>query len=144
MHGTTQDIGISSIPSQAEIQIDNQNSGKTPYVAKLSRGENHILSVKLDGYQPYETTLTKSVSGWVLGNILIGGLIGLAVDAISGGIYTLSPEQINAVMASNTTNSVKTSKDGLVSIFVVLKPLPGWKKVASLKPAKFPYSTSLN
>lgn len=43
----------------------------------------------MDGYLPDETTLTKKVSGWVRGNLVFGGLIGLAVDAISGGMAQL-------------------------------------------------------
>lgn len=130
IHGTSQDVGISSQPSQAEVVINNQTHGKTPLVAKLSRKDNHIIKINLPGYQPYETTLTRNVSGWVWGNVLFGGLIGLAVDAISGGIYNLTPEQIVATMASE---NVKVSDNGLY-IAIVLLPQPEWNKVASLTP----------
>src|SRR5882724_5849028 len=94
MHGTSQDVGISSQPSGAEVTLDNAPAGKTPVVTHMKRGDNHILKLELPGYAPYEATFTKSVSGWVWGNILFGGLIGLGVDAITGGLYNLTPEQL--------------------------------------------------
>ena len=130
MHGTTQDVTVSSSPSQAEIIIDNQTHGKTPLIAKLSTGDNHTIKINLPGYQPYETILTRSVSGWVWGNIAVGGLIGLAVDAISGGLYNLTPEQVVGVLAPT---AVKVSDNGLY-IAIVLSPNPEWKKIASLTP----------
>src|SRR6266404_2478012 len=87
IHGTRQDVGISSTPTGASVSIDNTENGKTPLIAKLTRKDNHIVKIELAGYQTFEATLTRSVSGWVWGNIAFGGLIGLAVDGISGGIY---------------------------------------------------------
>ena len=36
-------------------------------------------------YQPFDMTLTRSVSGWVWRNIVFGGLIGLASRGLSDG-----------------------------------------------------------
>jgi hypothetical protein len=89
MQGTKQQIGISSNPSGANVIIDGKNFGNTPLTAELSRKDNHIVKIELDGFLPYETTLTKKVSGWVAGNIIFGGLIGLAIDAISALFQTV-------------------------------------------------------
>lgn len=105
IHGTRQDVGISSNPSGADVTINNVSFGKTPVIAKLAREDNHIIKVSQPGFQTYDATLTKSASGWVWGNILFGGLIGLAVDAISGGIYNLSPEQVNATLTKETSSA---------------------------------------
>jgi hypothetical protein len=101
MHGTTQSIGISSTPTGASVSVDNIAHGQTPVVAPLSRKDNHIVKVELAGYQPFEATVTRSVSGWVAGNLVFGGLIGLGVDALSGGLYTLGPEQITATLLAS-------------------------------------------
>ena len=100
IHGTTQDIGITSVPSGATITIDGTSYGTALVVAKLKRGRAHTVKVELPGYHPYEAVINKDMSGWVFGNIIFGGLIGLAVDAITGGLYDLSPEQIQATRAS--------------------------------------------
>ena len=86
IHGTHQDVGISSVPTGAGVWVDNTEYGQTPLIAKLSRRDNHIVRIQMNGYQPFEATITHSVSGWVWGNIVFGGLVGLAVDAISGGM----------------------------------------------------------
>lgn len=128
MHGTTQGVGLSSNPSNARITVNNQPMGTTPTVLKLSRKDNHIVRMELDGYQPFEATLTRSTSGWVFGNIVFGGLIGLAVDAMSGGLYKLTPEQVTAQMASGAAGQ---SGDGLF-LTVVMTPEAGWVKVGQL------------
>lgn len=131
IHGTRQDVGISSAPTGALVKIDNVPSGNTPVVAKLARKDNHFVHVELSGYQPFDMTLTRSVSGWVWGNIVFGGLIGLAVDAIDGAFYNLSPEQVSATLAANHASVAKTN-DGIY-LFAVLKPEPGWVKVGQLQ-----------
>jgi hypothetical protein len=132
MHGTRQDVGISTMPTGASVTIDNLQSGNTPVFAKLSRKENHVVHIDMQGYQPLDLTLTHSVSGWVWGNIAFGGLIGLAVDAISGGMYKLSPEQLSATLVTTHASLGKT-KDG-VYLVAVLKPQADWVKVAQLQP----------
>jgi hypothetical protein len=131
IHGTRQDVGISSAPTGAMVKIDNVSSGNTPVVAKLTRKDNHFVRVELSSYQPFDMTLTRSVSGWVWGNIVFGGLIGLAVDAIDGAFYNLSPEQVSATLAANHASVSKTG-DGIY-LFAVLKPEPGWVKVGQLQ-----------
>jgi uncharacterized protein YceK len=131
MHGTSQDVGISSTPTSASVTVDNATQGTTPFVAKLSRKDNHIIHIAADGYAPADLTLTHSTSGWVWGNLLFGGIIGLAVDAISGGLYKLTPEQLNTTLAKQSA-SVAPTKDGF---YVVLVPAAeqGWLKVGQLE-----------
>ncbi|MGH7553307.1 MAG: PEGA domain-containing protein, partial [Longimicrobiales bacterium] len=99
MHGTKQSVGISSAPAGANIFIDNAPFGATPMVADLARKDHHTIRLEMEGYQPFAMSVSRGVSGWVVGNILFGGLIGLAVDAISGGMYKLTPEQVSATLA---------------------------------------------
>lgn len=131
MHGSHQDIGISSTPTSASVTIDNAAKGQTPFVANLSRKDNHVIHIAADGYEPADLTLTRSTSGWVWGNLVFGGLIGLAVDAITGGLYKLTPDQLSATLAKQSA-SIARSKDGF---YVVLVPAAerGWLKVGQLR-----------
>jgi hypothetical protein len=132
MHGTSQDVGISSSPTGASVSIDNQSPGQTPYIAHLSRKDNHVIKLALDGYAPADLTVTRKTSGWVWGNIVFGGLIGLAVDAITGGLYNLTPEQLSATLASQKA-SIAPTKDG-VFVILVRDADPSWVKVGQLTP----------
>jgi hypothetical protein len=108
--------------------------GTTPVVAKLSRRESHLVKIEMDGYQPFEATLTRGVSGWVWGNIVFGGLIGLAVDAISGGMFKLTPEQITGTLAQK--NMAHFQADGELYIVVVLDADPQWERIGTLNRAQ--------
>ena len=131
VHGTKQEVGISSSPTGATVMIDDNDVGATPVVSKLTRKKNHVVKIQLAGYQPFETTLTHSVSGWVWGNLAFGGLIGLVVDASSGGIYKLTPEQVEGALQSGHA-SATTTTDGIY-VVAVLKAQSDWVKVAQLE-----------
>lgn len=130
IHGGSQDIGFSSTPSSAKVMVDNNPVGQTPVITKLSRKDNHIVRMELEGYKPFEATLTRGTSGWVWGNLVFGGIPGLAIDAISGGLYKLTPEQIAAQLARQGA-SVQSEEDAIY-IGVVLQPDPEWERVGAL------------
>ncbi|MDF1545592.1 MAG: PEGA domain-containing protein [bacterium] len=133
MQGSSQEIGIQSRPTGATVTIDNRQFGQTPVVAKLSRKDNHVVRVTLAGYEPFDATITRSTSGWVWGNIVFGGLIGLAVDAISGGLYKLKPEQVEARLASKSMGYIGETCDFYIA--VVLEKDPNWEKIGTLVPS---------
>lgn len=93
MNGMNQSVDISTNPSNAEIWIDGNFIGRSPIVTKLERKSSHLLKVQLEGYAPHHTTFKQELSGWVFGNLLFGGLPGLAIDAATGSLYRLTPEQ---------------------------------------------------
>jgi hypothetical protein len=131
MHGSSQKIGISSSPAGAKVTVDTTAYGNTPLFAKLKRGDDHIVTIELESFQKVQLTITKSASGWVWGNIIFGGLIGLAVDAATGGLYDLSPEQLNAELKKQNIGA--TIKNDGVYIVTVLRPDPSWQKISALK-----------
>ena len=130
INGTHQQIGISSSPSDAWIWVDRNYVGNTPLILELSRKDNHVVRLELPGYAPYEIQFTKTVSGWIFGNIVFGGFIGLAVDAVSGGIYRLTPEQVHAELRAHYGIDSCNSNDSFIS--VVLEPQAGWEKIGNL------------
>jgi len=131
MHGKAQEVSIASTPSGATVTVDNEALGTTPVVAKLKRKDKHVIAVKLDGYQPFELTTTRSTSGWVWGNILFGGLIGLAVDLGTGGAYKVNPAQISAQLAQ--AHAGATFQDGMLYVVLVRTPDPSWEKIGQLE-----------
>ena len=131
IHGTRQTVSISSNPSRAAVLIDGNSEGRTPVTVELSRKDHHTVVVNLDGYLPYETKFIRKVDGWIAGNIVFGGIIGLAVDAISGGMYKLTPDQIQGDLKNANTSVVQAGK-GLY-ITVVLKPKHDWVKIGQLE-----------
>ena len=132
MHGSGQSIGISSHPSGASVFIDNVPYGNTPVSANLSRRDEHTVRIELKGYAPYEMQITKRTSAWVFGNIVFGGLIGLAVDAISGGLYELTPSHIRALFDKQGMNY--PNRKDVIYVSLVSSPDPSWRKIGNLVP----------
>jgi PEGA domain-containing protein len=130
MHGSSQEVGISSSPTGAKVTIDNMPLGVTPVVAHLRRKDNHTIKIEMDGYQPFEMATTRKVSGWVWGNIVFGGLIGLAVDAITGGLYNVNPDQVSGTLVKRTS-ALDRGPD--VMVVVVLHPDPKWVRIGTLE-----------
>ena len=130
MHGKTQSVGISSVPEGATVTVDNQPVGTTPVFAELTRKDEHVVRISLEGYTTSTLTLIRKTSGWVWGNILFGGLIGLAVDAITGGLYKLEPEQLAATLLRDQSTAIE---DGRLYVVTVLHPRPGWVKIGQLQ-----------
>src|SRR6266446_1114588 len=131
IHHTRQEVGISSTPTSAKVTIDNEPSGNTPVVVKLKRKHTHTVKIELEGYQPFEMALTRKVSGWVWGNIFLGGFIGLIVDAANGSMYNLRPDQITASLAKQNVRLGGTN--GSLIVMVVLRRDPSWDAIGSLK-----------
>ncbi|HYR31159.1 MAG TPA: PEGA domain-containing protein [Gemmatimonadales bacterium] len=131
MHGSSQSVSIASQPTGASVMIDNQPAGVTPVAAKLKRKDMHHIAIKMDGYQPFEMVTTRKVSGWVWGNIIFGGLIGLAVDAMTGGLYEVRPEEVNGQLVKS--GAVLSRHDGNVYVFLVPQADPSWRKIGQLQ-----------
>ena len=97
VHQTTQQVKVDSEPSGAAVTVmcgDVHNDPKltTPAVVTLHRKPN-LCSLKLakEGYPEKEVKFAKTMSPWYLGNVLIGGIVGLIVDAANGAMWNRTP-----------------------------------------------------
>ena len=133
IHGPKQQVTISSNPTAAAVMVDGNPVGNTPVTTKLTRKDKHVVNITLDGYRPLEMRLSRDVDGWVWGNLLLGGFIGLAVDAITGSMYKIDPDDVTAQLQSNATGSTgKIDKDGIY-VFVTMNPDASWTKIGQLE-----------
>lgn len=110
----TQNVTITSDPAEAEVTITNKagvviHKGVTPQVIELKKsrgyfkGETYKLLVSKKGYVPQETTIDSYPNGWYIGgNLIFGGLIGwIVVDPLTGSMFTLTPDEVNAKLAKH-------------------------------------------
>lgn len=134
IRGSKQNVIILSEPKNATIEVDGANIGQTPYVARLERRSKHLVKISLDGYTPYEITLTQKLNGWIFGNLLLGGLIGIAVDVATGAMFSLRPKDINAEFP--VPSNVQNKPAAGLYITAVLKVDPSWQKIGQLERAK--------
>ena len=73
-------VSFTSNPSGATVSIDDAPVGTTPCEADVGRKARYV-TMELTGYAPATVGVDRELNGWVFGNILIGGIIGLIVDA---------------------------------------------------------------
>jgi hypothetical protein len=131
VNGKFQKVNFYSSPIGAEVIVDGTNRGKSPILVDLARSSSHNVQIKLEGFQPFDLVLERKVSGWVWGNILFGGIIGLIVDASTGGMYKLTPEQVEASLKASPRAVSQANGNGMI-IALTLTPDPGWQKVGQL------------
>ncbi|MBI4676681.1 MAG: caspase family protein [Elusimicrobia bacterium] len=95
IHGTRQNVQISSDPSGATVLLDSTPQGTTPLVLGLKRNRNHTIVINPESWNSYvDVSLKRKFSRWSLGNIIFLSLspAGLLVDWLSGGLYNLSSD----------------------------------------------------
>jgi hypothetical protein len=126
VHSGPRAISVASTPSGAKVSIyDRSNAlvqtSTTPFVAQLStrygyfKGQKYRLVFELPGHAPAEVNLESELSGWYLGNLVFGGLIGmLIVDPLTGAMYNLSPEKIEQPLTTSQAEVIRDGKGLLV------------------------------
>jgi len=95
MNGTQHYLAITSIPPGARVTVDNREFFDTPITAVLDKGAKHTVQIELDGYLPFEMEISRKLNWLVVGELFLFAPM-IVVDMITGGIFTLSPEQVRA------------------------------------------------
>lgn len=115
MHGTMQEVSILSAPAGAQVSVDSAAVGRTPLSIQLRRKAAHQVRIEAAGYESYDASVGRHVSGWVWGNLLLTvyAVIGVPVDLLTGGLYSLEPDWIRASLtpSSNMLGSRDSSTD---------------------------------
>ena len=90
--GTTQSMTVTSEPTAAICRLEREGTtvgvvNPTPGTVTISRSSRD-LSVRCEkpGYQPGLRTISASFQAATLGNILLGGVVGIVIDAASGAV----------------------------------------------------------
>jgi hypothetical protein len=92
LNTTSQNVEIKSEPPNAKITIDGKKFGTTPQVVNVERGNNNLIKLELEGYDTYETQLTRKISTWFWFNVLNGIIPGMVTDMFTGAMYNLLPD----------------------------------------------------
>ena len=91
-----QDIAFSSNPPGATVRVNGIAKGKTPVTIPIPRSASKpIIRFELAGYEPAEITLARTMSGTTAGNLILGGIIGVAFDAMTGKGYSYKDDRLH-------------------------------------------------
>ena len=106
MSGPNQTVSVKSKPDGAKFSfVDKKGvavaAGNTPMTVTLKRRHDYLLKVEKEQFEPIEIPVEGMVNGWYFGNVLFGGLLGLAiVDPATGAMWTLTPDDVTVEMAA--------------------------------------------
>lgn len=93
--GTTQKVSVTSQPSGVKVTADGKMTATTPTDFTLERKSDHTLEFSKEGYKSATVMLKRTMNGMGFGNVLVGGVVGIGVDAISGANNKLVPERVD-------------------------------------------------
>lgn len=100
--GSSEEVSVATTPDGgATCELSNSEGHwtvTTPGKTKVDLTK-HDLNVSCDkpGYQQAKTTVSSGFQAWTLGNLILGGVIGLAIDAADGAMNEY-PHQIDVPM----------------------------------------------
>jgi len=98
--GSDQTVTVGTNPSGASCTLKRDGSkvgavNPTPGSVTIGKSSDDVsVRCKKEGYQTKATSLRSEFEGMTFGNILLGGFIGLAVDASSGAMNEY-PSSVN-------------------------------------------------
>jgi hypothetical protein len=126
VHSGPRPISVASTPAGAKVSIYDRDgnlvqTNTTPFLAQLPtkyryfQGQTYRLVFEMPGHATTEVKLDSSLSGWYLGNVVFGGLIGLLiVDPMTGAMYNLTPDKIEQPLSAPQAEVIRDKKGLLV------------------------------
>jgi PEGA domain len=96
--GTTDQVQIQSEPPGAEVRTSMNQVCTTPCTLQFNRKDEFTVTASKPGYNAAEMDVHTRVAGGgaagFAGNVLIGGVIGMAVDAADGATLEHYPNPV--------------------------------------------------
>ncbi len=111
--GTGEVLVVETDPVGADVEImPGGLKCTTPCSLELKRKKDYALEIKKDGYEPVKVSVLSQIVGsgaaGMAGNVLLGGLIGAGVDAISGATKGLRPNPVKVTMVRMAPLAIPT------------------------------------
>lgn len=100
--GTTNNVQIVSEPAEADARLSTGQSCTTPCTVTVPRSQEFTVVVSKPGFLPQQVEVKTQVAGGgaagLAGNILLGGVVGLAADAASGASLDHVPNPVRVTL----------------------------------------------
>lgn len=118
--GTTQDFSVTSSPSSAHVKLSTGMTCETPCHLNLKRNQGFGGTISKKDFKPVEFSVQSKMKGQggaaLAGNLIIGGIIGVGVDAASGATLDLVPNNLHGTLVptkskrNSTINAVQPTQ----------------------------------
>jgi len=103
---------VNTDPIGAKVETSNGHMcPATPCAIRISRKAEFTATVTKPGYKTATVTVTHKTAGagaaGMAGNVILGGVIGLGVDAVSGASQDLTPNPANLKLEKEEVATAK-------------------------------------
>lgn len=98
VNGRQDEIVIRSSVPESSVFVNGVEQAKTPCTVDVKRTGENKIEIQKEGYHTYQATTSRGGSWWLLGNVLIGGVIGLTIDFCTGAWADVTPDEIDATL----------------------------------------------
>ncbi len=124
INGTTQLVKFDTSPQGAVIKVEGIGGGEyfSPVVLELDRNHTYAITFSKDGYRTEKRVINRKIDkGILILNVLLGAWP-IAIDAILGTWYSLSPKKLSIMLRSNEAGlldipvDITASEDGSIKI----------------------------
>ena len=132
--GTTEAFVVYTVPAGAYVRLSTgQECNSTPCTfARIPRESEFTVEIRKEGYRTVTANVSHQTSGQggagMAGNVLVGGIIGLAVDANSGATQDLVPNpltvHLEALPAAAAADAAPAEAPPVVPPSTVSEPAP--------------------
>lgn len=96
--GTSEAWTVDSRPPGAQVKLSTGQECETPCTLQLKRKDSFTVTIHKEGYRKVQTQVVSQVAGagaaGMAGNVLVGGIIGVGVDAATGATKELKPNPL--------------------------------------------------
>lgn len=101
--GTNSQVQIQSDPPGADVRTSTGFTCTTPCTMTVGRKDEFSVSFSKAGYEPEQVDLKTRIAGdgaaaGIVGNAILGGVIGMAADAASGATLEHTPNPLKVIL----------------------------------------------
>ncbi|HUU30102.1 MAG TPA: hypothetical protein VM123_20035 [archaeon] len=115
--GTSQNVKIMSSPASTVTVDPGGMQQSTPTTLDLDRGKSYVLTFSKEGYESQKVEIKKKVSvGIIVLDVLLAGLIGVVIDAVTGSWYNLKPDQVSITLVKSSTGALDLPDEIIITI----------------------------
>lgn len=146
IHGSKQSVTFQTNPAGATVEVfDGMGVSygvcDTPCSLDLKRKREYKIKISKPGYASAEMVIQKKSDGWIWGNILFGGVIGLIVDFTTGAAYKLDPSALHVTLSEESIGNLTLPEDGAGILLFDIDDLSAEEraKLADLTPIAWPF-----
>lgn len=100
--GTTSQVQIDSDPPGAQVRTSLNHTCTAPCTIQVSRKDEFAVTFSLPGYRDERVDVKTQIAGagaaGFAGNVIVGGVVGMGVDAVTGSTLEHVPNPVRAVL----------------------------------------------